>query len=105
MDNIRKMYDMLKDDSGMQDKLMAEVTRLYEAKEVTDGKDAMGWAVKNCLGIDLTREEVDTLFSTFADELSPDDMEKIAGGVPGMAPVVGRMVRGLKDLVKKLRIF
>ena len=42
MDNIRKMYDMLKDDSGMQDKLMAEVTRLYEAKKLPTAR--MPWA-------------------------------------------------------------
>ena len=71
MENIRKMHELLKDRPELQKKITGEASLLVENNEAGE-KEALARAVKASLDIDLTEEELDTLFAKAA-ELDPEE--------------------------------
>lgn len=78
MENIRKMHELLKDRPELQKKITGEASLLVENNEAGE-KEALARAVKASLDIDLTEEELDTLFAKAA-ELDPEELRKVGGG-------------------------
>lgn len=78
MENIRKMHELPKDRPELQKKITGEASLLVENNEAGE-KEALARAVKASLDIDLTEEELDTLFAKAA-ELDPEELRKVGGG-------------------------
>ena len=78
-DNLEKLAEMLQNDPGLQEKIVAEARRIAESGEAAGAGEALAGAVRAVLDIDLTEEERKE-FSGEVRELSPEDLEAASGG-------------------------
>ena len=84
MTNLEKVFEVLTKEPETGKKLTAEIDRLVESKEASDRKEAAAKVVKTELGIDLTQEELDTVFSTAEEtgkvKMDLNELENVSGG-------------------------
>ena len=82
MNNLEKIEEMMKNDSTLQEKLAAETKRLTDSGE-KDIRKITAEAIKAVYGVELADEELDQVANAAAKaatELSPDELDNVAGG-------------------------
>lgn len=77
-DNLRKITESMMNDPELQERIKTEAASLLESNKATDQKEAALLAVKSIMNIDLTEEDINGLSQS--GELSPEDLEQVAGG-------------------------
>lgn len=80
MEKLNRLYDLLEKTPELADILTGEVKRLAASRVFTGPKEALSWAFRTVLGIELSDLEMDQ-FMQASRELSPDEMAMVSGGI------------------------
>ena len=78
-ENMKKVAELLKSDNTLAEKISAEAMRLAETMKDKKPNEILAQAIKNILGIDIPAKDLESE-NAIRQELTPDDMEKVAGG-------------------------
>ena len=80
MEKLNRLYDLLEKTPELADILTGEVKRLAASRVFTGPKEALSWAFRTVLGIELSDLEMDQFMQASRD-LSPDEMAMVSGGI------------------------
>ena len=78
-ENMKKVAELLKSDNTLAEKISAEAMRLAETMKDKKPNEILAQSIKNILGIDIPTKDLESE-NAIRQELTPDDMEKVAGG-------------------------
>ncbi len=98
------MNEILKNNPELGEKVKAEFRRIAESGDATDAREGFKEIIKKVMDIDLSEDDLKTIFSNGVMELDLEDLTDVSGGINKLGDYVDGVVENSDVVVAGMKV-